>query len=507
MGNSLMIGQSAAGTVTVNASGTLAAAAVLVSGDSTSAASRLEINGGTVMAGQIAGLANGSVAFTNGMLRFTQDNAAYFLGFDNGAVTLGGSSVTFDTQHYHIAMAMAFDGSARLLKTGGGRLGLSGASTYTGGTYLEAGEILIDNGHEIGSGEFVIGDAEFRSTATAALALPQISVEAGKNGVFSTAANTSLTLSSGTFALGEDAFFRVGSPGNTGTVVFAPTTAVALQPGTGTISVGHGTLQAGNQQLAVLASQVEKVFVVNGATLDFNDQTEGGAVNGLFGEGTVRTGTQNATTLMVRSGSFAGVISGEGSVAKVGSGTLTFSGTSLAAGSILIEDGTFRITGQANDIAVNGGTLAGTGAVGTITLSSGILAPGEPSVILSAFAMEWTGGVMEYHLGLGSLTGHLALAAELVGNGGPYLFNFLDAGAEVGNTYSLISFQTSLIAIEDFGVANPNGFAGDFSYGDGTLKFTVTAVPEPGTAVLLFSALIGWLLLDFKKRSRMIADV
>ncbi|CAN5683274.1 hypothetical protein BH09VER1_BH09VER1_03280 [soil metagenome] len=497
VGQFLTIGENAAASVTVNASGTLSAAAIFVSTDSSLPASTLTINGGTVIAGQIAGLSNGSVTFTNGTLRFTQDNAGYFAGFTDGSVTLSGSAVTFDTQQYHVATTVALSGTARLLKTGGGRLELSGASTYTGGTYLQAGEILINNGSAIGSGALEMDSAELRSTADATLALPQITVNSGQNGVFSTAENTTLTLSSGTFSLGENAFFRVGSAGNTGTVVFNPTAVVAQRPGTGTISVGYGTLRAGNQQLSALASQVEKVFIVRGATLDFNDQTAGGSVNALFGDGTLHTGTQSATALTVLSGSFGGVISGVGSFVKAGSGTLTFSGTQISTGGITVQAGTFLISGEANNIVVDGGTLGGTGLVDdVITLSSGILAPGGSLGTLSAYAMEWAGGIMQYNLGPASASGHLSLLADLAGNGGQYLFNFLDEGTELGATYNLISFQSSQIALGDFGVANTDGFAGNFSYNGNTLEFTVTAlpVPEPGTLSFLSAALGGVLL-------------
>lgn len=508
VGGFLTIGGNAAGTVTVNASGTLSANAIFVSTDSGLPTSQLEINGGTVVANQIAGLSNSTVTFTNGTLQFTEDNAGYFTGFNDGSVTLGGTLVTFDTQQYHVATTVGLDGTALLVKTGGGRLELSGASTYSGGTYLQVGEILIHNGNAIGTGALEMGSAELRSTGNATLALPEIRIDSAQNGIFSTATNTTLSLSSDTFTLGEDAFFRIGSAGNTGTVMFNPTVATAAKTGTGTISVGYGTLQAGNQQLSALASQVEKVFIVSGATLDLNDQTAGGTVNSLEGDGTLHLGTQDTTTLTVLSGTFGGTISGEGSVVKAGSGTLTFTGTQISAGGITVEGGTFQLSGgEINNVVVDGGTFSGTGTVNdVITLSAGTLAPGDSSGTLTAYAMEWTGGVMTYHLGADSLSGKLTLAADLVGNGGSYLFNFLDDGAAVGNIYNLISFQSSQIDIGDFGLANTDGLSGTFAYNGSNLEFTVTTlpIPEPGIITLLAAGFIGGILLRRKlgKRAR-----
>jgi fibronectin-binding autotransporter adhesin len=497
------IGEGAAGSVTVNSSGTLSAAAIIVSADSGLPESSLTVNGGTVIAGQIAGLSNSSLSFTDGTLRFTEDNPGYFAGFQDGKVQLNGSSVTFDTQQYHVATTVGISGTAQLVKTGGGRLGLSGASTYSGGTYLQAGEILIDNGSAIGTGSLAMDTAELRSTANATLALPQITVNSGHNGTFSTAANTTLSLNSGTFTLGANSMFRVGSAGNTGTVIFNATSAVAATPGTGIISIGYGTLRAGNQQLSALASQVERVFIVNGATLDFNDQTAGGSVNALFGEGTLHTGTQSTTTLTVQSGSFAGVISGAGTFNKGGSGTLIYSGTQISVGGITVSAGTLLLNGLANNVVVNGGTLGGTGTLeDVLTLSGGVLAPGESAGTLSAYAMEWAGGIMEFDLGPTSLlSDHLALTADLAGNSDEYLFHFLDEGAVIGTTYNLISFQNSNIAIEDFGLTNGDGFAGNFAYNGNVLQFTVTAlpVPEPGTLGLFAIAALG--ALSRRRRS------
>lgn len=496
VGNWLNIGENSRGSVVVNEGGTITTQLITVSGDSSVGESTLEVNGGTLEAGQIAGLSNGSVTFTGGTLRFTQDNAGYFAGFDAGDVTLNGQ-VTFDTQQYHVATGAILAGNARLTKAGGGRLGLSAANSYSGGTYLQAGEILINNGGALGTGDFEMDTAELRATADATLALPNIMINADHVGTFSTAADTTLTLDPTTFSLGEDAMFRVGSEGNTGVVVFAADAATAASPGTGTISVGFGTLRAGNDQLTALASQVEKVFIVSGATLDLNDQASGGSMNALFGEGTLFSGTQSSTTVAVRSGNFAGMMYGTGSLVKTGAGTLTLSGSQILAGGTTVSEGTLLISGTAYNVAVNsGGTLGGTGSVDVITLNGGVLTPGESVGTLSAESLVWVDGVLEYELGASSLlSDHLSLSAVLDGEGSSYLFRFIDQGAVIGGTYDLISFQTSTIAINLFGVANADGFAGDFFYEDNVLRFTVSSVPEPGTIALLAIALLSAVLV------------
>jgi autotransporter-associated beta strand protein len=223
--------------------------------------------------------------------------------------------------------------------------------------------------------------------------------------------------------------------------------------------------------------------------------------------------TKSTTTLTVLSGTFSGQISGAGALVKAGAGALTLAGlqtftggttvsegtlsVSGEIGDVMIDGGTFLVTGSADDIMVNaGGILMGTGTVGGIGLNGGILSPGQSPGTLSAFALEWVGGIMEYELGpTPLLSDHLALTGILTGSDSQYLFRFLDEGAVVGATYDLISFQASEIAIGDFGLANTDGFSGLFSYNqEGTiLRFTVSQVPEPGTAALLGAAALAWL--------------
>jgi fibronectin-binding autotransporter adhesin len=77
---------------------------------------------------------------------------------------------------------------------------LDGVSTYSGGTALQAGEIVIGTNGALGSGALSMNTAELRSSAHVTLTLPQIAINAGQQGTFSTVTNTVLALSSGTFS-------------------------------------------------------------------------------------------------------------------------------------------------------------------------------------------------------------------------------------------------------------------------------------------------------------------
>jgi len=497
--STLTIGEGAGASVIVGETGTLTADTILISLDSDYPASSLAINGGTLVARQIAGLSNASVTFDGGTLRFAGDNPGYFIGFDN--VEIGGTSVTFDTQQYHVATSTLLHGTAQLIKTGVGRLGLMGVNTYSGGTYLQAGEILMNNGSSLGSGALTMDTAELRSTATATLSLPRITITPSHAATFSTAGNTTLTLDADALEFGADAIFRVGSPGNTGIVDFAIDQVQVAQPGTGIISVEVGTLRAANDQLAVLSSQVSKIFIKDSATLGLNDQTSAFQIQLLEGDGVLHTGNTAATVVSVQSGDFGGLMTGSGSLAKTGSGTLAISGSVTLASPTTVHTGTLLIDGTAGDVVVDGGTLGGTGTADIITLDGGMLAPGSETAAgtLDAVSLVWVEGTLAFRLGETSLlSDHLALSDMLDGENSAYHFQFTNLGAALGTTFDLISFQTSTIQIDQFAVANTDGLAGTFAYQGNTLQFTLTAIPEPGTLGLLAIALlvITWQILQ-----------
>jgi hypothetical protein len=137
--------------------------------------------------------------------------------------------------------------------------------------------------------------------------------------------------------------------------------------------------------------------------------------------------------------------------------------------------------------------------VGGITLSGGTVSPGSSPGTLNAESLYWEAATLRFELGPTPATSdHLILSSQLVGlslPSGPYTFDFVDNGWST-NTYDLITFNMTDIAIEDFNFSNGGGFDGEFIYNGNTLQFTVTTVPEPSTwALLLVAALLAGLRL------------
>ncbi len=499
----LTIGQSGNGTATISNGSTLTADSIVVSGESPAPASSLTVTDSTIIAGQIAGMSNGSASFADSTIRVTEDNAAYFLGLNE--VSLLGASNTFDTRQYHISTSTALLGTARLIKTGAGSLALLGASSYSGGTYLQQGEIVVNNASSLGTGALEMDTGELRSTATATLAVTELTVNAAQAATFSTAASTTLTLDLASLDLGDDATLRFGSAGNTGTILFGADTVNATPGGTGILSLEYGTLTATDAALGTIASRVGKVFVKDGAVLNFNDQSSSVDIGILEGDGFLTTGNSVQTTVTVRSGRFGGQFATPGQLVKEGSGTLTLSGAPQISDGITVNTGTLLLNGAANsDVFVTDGTLGGTGSADVITLQGGTMNPGEigEAGTFTAEALVWVDGDMVFDLGATpAASDQLILTGGLYGQGTTYSFLFnLAPDAVLNTTYTLITFGSQDIALNAFTIANTDGLDGTFTYNGSALEFTLTAIPEPGSLMLAGAGLAVMAISRFRKR-------
>ena len=293
------------------------------------------INGGVVQVSNTTNLGGivATLSFDGGTLRNTSTMTI------NRPTTINQGGGTFDTQA-DLTMGRTIAGAGALTKIGADTLTLGGANTYAGGTVIDEGTVSVSSDGNLGNaaGAVSLDDGTLLNTA-AFTSGRDVSLGAG-GGTFSTQGDLTLT--------GD--MTGAGSLTKTGNGALVLTADGSYTGGT---SIASGTLQLGN----------------GGNT---------GSVVGDF--------TDNGTLVFDRGdiSTYAGLISGTGSLEQQGGGTLTVTGNNTYAGPTAVRAGSLIINGDqsgaANDTSVDaGGTLGGKGIIGgDVSLADGAtLSPGD----------------------------------------------------------------------------------------------------------------------------------
>ncbi|HET6523561.1 autotransporter-associated beta strand repeat-containing protein [Sphingopyxis sp.] len=334
---------------------------------------------------------------------------------DGGPLTLTGAQalirVGVDTVDpvYTATIAAELTGSAQLVKDLAGTLVLSGTNSYTGGTAINGGTLRIASDANLGgvAGGLSLNGGTLNTTASFASAR---AVDLAGAGTFLTDTGTTLALSgaiSGAGALTKD---------GAGSLILTNANSYA-----GGTTISAGTLQLGNGGTSgAIAGDV-----ANDGVLAFNRSdsltfagaiTGSGAVNQLgsgttiltadsgytggttIGAGVLQLGNggasggiagdvvNNAALVFNRSNAltFAGLISGAGTLTQAGSGTTILTGANSYAGTTTVSSGTLLVNGDQSAASgattvASGATLGGTGTIGgDVTLAGGAtLAPSD----------------------------------------------------------------------------------------------------------------------------------
>jgi fibronectin-binding autotransporter adhesin len=386
-------------------------------------------SGGNVLSAGMQ-FAVGGYTITGGPLTLTGTDALIRTG--DGSPADAGIAATITAE---------LTGSARLVKDLGGTLVLTGANSYTGGTAINGGTLRISSDANLGAatGALSLNGGTLNTTASFA---SNRTVDLAGAGTFLTDVGTTFTL--GGAVSGAGALTKDGA----GSLVFTNTNTYA-----GGTTIDAGTLQLGDGGTA--GSITGDVF--NNGMLAFNRSdsltfagavTGGGMVNQIGTGTTILTGnssytggtTISAGELRLGNGgttggitgdvvnnaalsfnrsdavTFAGLISGTGTLAQMGSGTTILTGANSYAGSTAVSAGTLLINGDqsaatgATSVAA-GATLGGTGTIGgdVAIAGGGTLAPGDgtgPGTLAVGGNLALAGGaLLNYDFGQTNVVG------------------------------------------------------------------------------------------------------
>lgn len=270
------------------------------------------VTGGVLRVDTDANLGAGGTGITlnGGSIGTTKDTpAATSFG---RTITLAGNG-GIDVALHPVAWSGNIGGTGQFIKSGDGELELTGANTYLGGTEVDRGTLRLSSDDKLGAAGTSInlngGSLRASETFTSARAV----VMNRDGGAILVDVNKVFTLS----GIVSSTSGWIGGPGNL-------------------TKVGDGTL------VLTGANTYEGNIYVNGGTVQGN--TTSLRNNIFFDLNTGNLSARSVTFDQAIAGSFAGNISGLGSLAKTGAGTLILTGANNYSGGTTVSAGTLQGT-------------------------------------------------------------------------------------------------------------------------------------------------------------------
>lgn len=434
---------------------------------------------------------------------------------------------------------------------GSGAITLSSANTYTGGTTLTAGTLVLTGASSAMVGGVTVSGGTLRVGNDAAIGTGTLTVNGGTLDTNDGTARTLSTNNAQTWA-GDFAFTGTGNLNlGTGAVTMSGATRT-LTANAGILTVGGAIGDGGNGYgltksgagILVLsgahtytgATTVSQgtlrgsigagaLSVASGATYELNSADR--SIAALSGAGNVTLGSNTLTTSSSSNSTFSGVISGSGGLTKTGSGTLTLAGANDFSGPTAVNAGGLIVTGSlAGSLNIGAsGSLSGTNTFSNNVTISGTHNPGNSPGIQTFANLTYNNGAnVNWELsantitqGAGTLgdpytfdqivvTGTLdfagATSLNLAFNGAGSTVNWTDPfwaanrtwlvyDSTTTNNYSSLTLS-ALNWTDGFGNQFNTALAGA-SFGlsavgsDVYLNYSAAAIPEPST----YAALAG----------------
>ena len=381
----LAVGLSGQGLLRISNGGTVVTTNVSV-GTNALSTGTIELDGtngarGVLATAQVAaGAGTAMVDFDGGIFQASVNQTELLAGFAPGAVTLSGGGAFINSNAFNVGTAQALVGPGSLNKIGAGILTLSGASTYTGGTFIEQGTLLVVDGGDFNGSVF--NNATLQVTrATPWIIDGAISgvgnyIQDGTSNTFFIAQNT---YTGGTNILGGALYLQqngslVGNVLNNTQLINQRTTPWTYSG----VMTGTGQFIQDGSSNTILAGQLQNTggVRINSGSVQMVDNS---AITGPI--------VNNALLNVNRTQdyTFNQVISGTGQFIQDGTSNTIFVAENTYTGPTTINNGKVTVNGSiAGLVNVNSaGTLGGGGVIGGDMNNSGIINPGNSPGLLT----------------------------------------------------------------------------------------------------------------------------
>ncbi|MBB3035031.1 autotransporter-associated beta strand repeat-containing protein [Alteriqipengyuania lutimaris] len=324
-------------------------------------------------------------------------------------------------------------GPGGLVKAGAGSLTLSGANTFSGNASLAAGTLVLANDSALGTGFLnafdgtTLGFANGVTIANAvnidgSVVFDQSGGSATQSGVVGASGAIAKT-GAGSLMLSGANTYSGGTLLNGGTLVLANNSAL----GTGVVTSTGGGALAYNDGIAI--------------------------ANGIVADGTTSLRVNTGT------GTQSGVISGAGSIIKLGAGTLRLSAANTYSGGTTLNQGTILV---GNNSALGTGTLLAQG--GTLSFGGNYSLTNQINLNDSALTIQTNVGTVELSgtiSGTNGLTqagdGTLRLAGDNTYAGGTSLQGgalYVGGSSALGTGALTITSSSTLVLADGVNLAN-----------------------------------------------------